>query len=60
MIEEKFSCCYPFMKISEYGAYWLTDCVLINDWVYTKKNYLIIILSSEVVCTDNKKANKIV
>ena len=47
------------MKISEYGAYWLTDCVLINDWLNRKKISLIIIISSEVVCTDNKKANKL-
>ena len=64
LIEEKFSCCYPFitlydgLRISEYGTYWLTDFPLINDWVHTKKNSLIIILSFEVVCTNYKKANK--
>ena len=34
-----FSWIYNGLKISEYKAYWLTDFLVINNWVRAKKDF---------------------
>jgi len=41
------------LKISEYKLYWLTNFLLINNWVFANNRF-----SFKVECTSYKKADK--